>query len=160
MTGRHRAGGRHRAPCTKPVSMWPRIGFIGALALAAAGPAFAITVYSASPAVASETSALSSAQTVYVPALPVLPPVHTLQPRVDLVNMVQAAINGTGVDSKSGDSEGGSHHSSSSDSTNSDSSNSDTGSGDSSSSSSHHHHSSGDSSGDATTDPTPPSTCK
>jgi hypothetical protein len=123
MTGRHRTVGRHRA-CRKPVSMWPRLGFIGALAVATAGPALIFNI-AVGPEAYADPPALSSAISTSAPVQTVLPVLaapsrggfYAAQPRVDLmVRQVYAAINPThdaangGVDGSG--SEGGSRNTS------------------------------------------------
>jgi hypothetical protein len=151
MTGRHRTVGRHRA-CRKRVSMWPRLGFIGALAVATAGPALIFNI-AVGPDAYANPPALSSAITNSSPAaLPVLAApsrggFYTVQPRVDLmVRQVYAAIVPTHDGANSGGgggSEGGSHNTSSHDTASHDTSSHDTNSHDNSDTGSNtdHHHS-------------------
>lgn len=154
MTGRHRAVGRHRA-CRKPVSMWPRLGFIGAVVMATATPALIFNI-AVGPEAYANPPALSSAVTTSAPVQTVLPVLavpsrggfYAAQPRVDLmVRQVYAAINPThdaGNGGGGGGSEGGSHDTSTHDTSTHDTSSHDTGThdtGSSDTSTSDHHHS-------------------
>lgn len=161
MTGRHRTVGRHRA-CRKPVSMWPRLGFIGALGVAVAvtGPALIFNIawgpeaYASPPALSSAITASAPVQTAPpVLAAPSRGGFYAAQPRVDLmVRQVYAAINpehDAANGGGGGGSEGGSH----------DTSTHDTSSHDTNDSTEHtsksHHHDTGSDTSPPTTDQPP-----